>query len=737
MWAQLKDGFKEFAADALKEGGELVKDTADTTASAAAKVTERAAVVTETISKRLDLDRAEDTKNQPTGVASGSSSRASRPSVKSGAPSAKLLVSSGSESWGSSTAVPTKPTARAVPEAFPVGSGDVPSARGKKHDVADAVSEAISEALTHPGNTTEDDLSKNPSKEPPEGTDGIETSGFAKTDTAPDGRVDALDDLRIELDLARERAAESDRRAVDLAERLATALAEHDARSDSHALAMEGRVKSLKEDNEEMHRLLEDVKKKMRALDHELVETREALEISREATASAVSDMEAAEAAAAAMRKQASETEDASSVSAGEFAAKASALAAALRRAETAETAAATAIADRKAAESARRAAEREAALAADSARSAIAEASDARFDREEAARNRAKFKEESERRASTFSEAVREAVETFREGLTKERDDAVASLEASRKRTLETNEALRAAIRRAERAEGDLRVLETEKRVKEHAAETASEASFAAAKRLRASEKALKADLESSRAKFEAADAEKTRVQALFDSTVARLESETRSLDAATRRIAECETRLSEASASAERARSQAREIETTFRKARETSATAIDALEAELEKTRAEAKRLETLSNAAEASFADERLACGSTGVSSASSVSERLTKRGDVEGVHSSSASSGEFLLRGLGLESVRVLGDGGATQSGSGVLRSSQKRHQASGGFLTKKVRSSFGAVSLRTWLLVAYLVCLHVMAMVTPRHNVGCAIDQDKHRLPGL
>ena len=62
MWAQLKDGFKEFATDALKEGGELVKDTADGTATAAAKVTEKAAVVTGTLSNRLDLDptRAEE-----------------------------------------------------------------------------------------------------------------------------------------------------------------------------------------------------------------------------------------------------------------------------------------------------------------------------------------------------------------------------------------------------------------------------------------------------------------------------------------------------------------------------------------------------------------------------------------------------------------------------------------------------------------------------------------------------
>jgi hypothetical protein len=76
MWAQLKDGFKEFATDALKEGGELVKDTADGTATAAAKVTEKAAV----LSKRLDLDptRAEEASGSAKGDVAGSSSRASK-----------------------------------------------------------------------------------------------------------------------------------------------------------------------------------------------------------------------------------------------------------------------------------------------------------------------------------------------------------------------------------------------------------------------------------------------------------------------------------------------------------------------------------------------------------------------------------------------------------------------------------------------------------------------------------
>ena len=31
MWGALKDGFKEFATDALKEGGSLVKDTTEET----------------------------------------------------------------------------------------------------------------------------------------------------------------------------------------------------------------------------------------------------------------------------------------------------------------------------------------------------------------------------------------------------------------------------------------------------------------------------------------------------------------------------------------------------------------------------------------------------------------------------------------------------------------------------------------------------------------------------------
>jgi hypothetical protein len=87
----------------------------------------------------------------------------------------------------------------------------------------------------------------------------------------------------------------------------------------------------------------------------------------------------------------------------------------------------------------------------------------------------------------------------------------------------------------------------------------------------------------------------------------------------------------------------------------------------------------------------------------------------------------------VLGGLGLESVSVAGAGGATRDGGAVSLRSRRAPGANRG----GAKAVFGAFSIRTWLLVAYLVCLHVMAMVTPRHNVGCAIDQDKHRLPGM
>ena len=171
-----------------------------------------------------------------------------------------------------------------------------------------------------------------------------------------------------------------------------------------------------------------------------------------------------------------------------------------------------------------------------------------------------------------------------------------------------------------------------------------------------------------------------------------------------------------------------EAREKESELRAERKRAAASVDALEAELEKTRRDATAAASKAAAA-AREADEQtrrraLVTSSSAAfpkTSGSSVhpSAQPKKRADV--------------LGGLGLESVSVAGAGGATRDGGAVsLRSRRAPGSNRGG-----AKAVFGAFSIRTWLLVAYLVCLHVMAMVTPRHNVGCAIDQDKHRLPGM
>ena len=143
MWAQLKDGFKEFATDALKEGGELVKDTADGTATAAAKVTEKAAVVTGSLGKRLDLDptRAEEASGSAKGDVAWSSSRASK------------ATTSVVDATRVASRSPAEPPAPAVSAEGPKAD----DARGKKKrepksrtpdddDVAATVARAVSEA---------------------------------------------------------------------------------------------------------------------------------------------------------------------------------------------------------------------------------------------------------------------------------------------------------------------------------------------------------------------------------------------------------------------------------------------------------------------------------------------------------------------------------------------------------------------------------------------------------------
>ena len=83
-----------------------------------------------------------------------------------------------------------------------------------------------------------------------------------------------------------------------------------------------------------------------------------------------------------------------------------------------------------------------------------------------------------------------------------------------------------------------------------------------------------------------------------------------------------------------------------------------------------------------------------------------------------------------------------GGGGATGGGgggglmSGVM-GGKKSSSGGGGqrLLSAERAASLGKISLRTWLLLTYLFLLHIMAMVTPRHNAGC-VEEDSHRLPG-
>jgi hypothetical protein len=167
-----------------------------------------------------------------------------------------------------------------------------------------------------------------------------------------------------------------------------------------------------------------------------------------------------------------------------------------------------------------------------------------------------------------------------------------------------------------------------------------------------------------------------------------------------------------------------EARDLEAELRAERKRAAASVDALEAELEKTRRDAEASAARA-AATAQRAEEETRRRAFIASSSSSSGGRASSHAQ--------AKKRVDVLGGLGLESVSVVGAGGATRDGGAAsLRSRRAPGSNPGG-----AKAVFGAFSIRTWLLVAYLVCLHVMAMVTPRHNVGCAIDQDKHRLPGM
>ena len=134
-------------------------------------------------------------------------------------------------------------------------------------------------------------------------------------------------------------------------------------------------------------------------------------------------------------------------------------------------------------------------------------------------------------------------------------------------------------------------------------------------------------------------------------------------------------------------------------------------------------------------------------------AAAAANRTTPRGGLEPNAGTGGGggggSGPFGLSGLGLESIKLSGsielpssfDGGGGSgagAGAGGGGAGGLMSKSSGGgqrLLSAERAASLGKISLRTWLLLTYLFLLHIMAMVTPRHNVGC-VEEDSHRLPG-
>lgn len=695
MWNQLKDGFKEFASDALKEGGELVKDGTETTVKVSKEVSERTKVVTETLRERLELSASDDLKPDLSRDTSGTAEASS--SQKPVRPLGIKFKPMG----GEETHAAAKPLVEESDEPKESGAmaknkkskGKQPASekKEKNNEERDAVAKAISEAMAT--DTTEGD--------------------------APNTNIaSALDDLKLELEAVKARAAESDRRAVKLAMKLAQTLAETDATKDGHTAATEARVKSLKNDNEQQHMTLEDLKKTLRRTNVELeqaeMETKNALKERDDA----IRDMTAAEDAAANLRRQAAQSESAGFDGSEEKSKLELALASAIARAEGAETTAAQAKLELEAAESARKIAERESLLASENARQALASLSAERMDKEEASSHVKKFKEESKRRAATFENAVRDATSSFRDDLEKERDLARSERDAAKKKLGQVNDQAREAMECAERAETATRAAEAERQDAEArslvAAATARKARGAGEAR-RAELTALKLSLEEQKKRADVADNKLTE-------NISETQADRAAAAAATTAAEAAEQRATEATSKLERAETKAREFETRLRGERKQAKETVDALEQELEAVRGKGVEMEQRATNAETQWKE-------------ASDSGETKKRSS-----QNSKPADTFALGGLGLERVSLsqsnstagiatVGGGGGLMKRS-KLDSKSKLKQLSGA-------SPFGAVSLRTWLLVAYLVCLHVMAMVTPRHNVHCALENDKMRLPGL
>ena len=747
MWGALKDGFKEFANDALKEGGSLVKDTAEETERLKRAATDNL----ERIGSRfgdatvgiddqtgVEHDEKEAEWNDDDSLVEIESAVdaavASSSTTSSVAPSAELILESPASS-NQLTSGPQKASWKASSPPQRQSSLDFPK---------------TSPAMT---STSID----SPSQSMP-------STSLERVDTVRE--LQAL--LRDALDAkvaAEAEAADSNRRAVNLAERLAASRAEADELRDARRAAvrdrdaLSGRVDGLakssavgaasleaelaardallakmREDNEDQHRELEDLKRAFREVEREVSDAREEASTAVRALKTARRDMDAAEAAAAALRKQAAESDEAS---ASEWAdrvqvaeaesrqlltqltAARSLAEAARERASAAEAFAAESAAKTASAEAARLSAELEATEARAAAANAAAIAESARIEREEATGRSARLESDSERRAKSFNDAVNLAVGGIKDQLERERDELAS-------RCAEFQSQIESAEREAAEAVDRLVTSEEQRR----AAEAEARAATSEARTVEQAASALRATVEIERTKLRAAlhaveEANKRAERAESDVSDAQLAvaaerkitAEAKAASVSDReRAAAMQTRL-------EQATSETRNTEERARNERKALVAAVDALEMETVALQVKLAEAEKRAIRAEEQLKTEReQRVREMPIASAS------------PGKRARPASNG-FALGTLQLDNVSLSGTGNATVGGGGGLmaQSVGKRSR----LLSSERAASLGKISFRTWLLLGYLFTLHVMVMITPRQAVGCASDDERHRLPGL
>lgn len=747
MWGALKDGFKEFATDALKEGGSLVKDTTEETERLKRAATDNLQRIGSRIGgatagiddeTEVEHDQKEAESNYDGSLVETESkvdAAMSSSSPKSSAtPSAELILERPANS-NQLASGPHEASLRASSPRQRQSSLNFPRA-----------SLLMTSTLIDP-----------PSQSMP-------STLLERDDTVHELQVL----LRKALDAkvaAEADAAASIQRAVDLAEQLATSRAEADELRDERNAAVRDRdavtvhvdgdtessvvgaasleaelaardalLAKMREDNEVQHRELEDLKRALREVEREVSDAREEASTAVRALRTARRDMVAAEASAAALRKQAAESDEAAEsqwanrvhVAEAEsrelltqLTAARSLAEAARERASAAEAVAAERAAKTASAEAARLSAELEATEARAAAANAAAIADSARIEREEATGRSARLESDSERRAKSFNDAVNLAVSGIKDQLEHERDELG-------RRCVELQSEIESAHREVAKAVDRLATSEEQRR----AAEAEARASTLEARTVEQVASALRTTVETERAKLRAAlnaveEANKRAERAEADVSAAQLAlaAERNIAAEATASSISDRDRATALHTRLEQATSEMRDAEERARNDRKASVTAVDALE------------METTSLQVKLAEAEKRASCAEEQLKTEREQRVRKMPNASTSPGRRTRPTSSGFALGALELENVSLSGTGNATVGGGGGLmpQSVGKRSR----LLSSERAASLGTISFRTWLLLGYLFTLHVMVMITPRQAIECASDDERHRLPGL